>query len=154
MDRPLLAPLDTLELATAWSHPGERPAPAGSYAVYVRLDARQMPKGPLWSPLWDKPYRKGLERITGKRWRLRSAHRPLEGAYGPDQWKPGEIVVDRTRIVIPANMAPGAYDVGVALVRTPHYPNTRLADYLHDKDLFSGVVVGQVAIIPRWQVRQ
>jgi hypothetical protein len=49
-------------------------------------------------------------------------------------------------------MAPGAYDVGVALVRTPHYPNTSLADYLHDKDMFSGVVVGQVTIAPRAQV--
>jgi hypothetical protein len=145
------APRDTLELVTAWSIAGDRPVPAGSYSVFARLDARELPRGPLYSKRWDKVYRKGLERVTGRRWRLRSTHRPLEGAYGPDQWRPGEIVFDRSELVLPPNLAPGVYDVGVALVRTPHYTNTRLADYLHDRDMFSGVVVGQVTVAPRAQ---
>jgi hypothetical protein len=142
------APDDTLVLTTRWSLAGA-PPPAGSYAVYVRLDARDRPRAPLLAGAWDKPYRKFMERWTGWRWRLRTAHRPLEGAFGPDEWRPGEVVVDTTRIVVPANLAPGTYDVGVTLVRTPHYPNTRVADYLHDRDLFSGPVVGAVTIAPR-----
>ncbi len=142
------APLDTLELTTYWSLAGNEPPPAGNYTVFARLDARALPRGPLYSRHWDKLYRKGLEATTGRRWRYRTSHHPLEGMYGPDQWRPGEVIEDRYQMVIPANLAPGTYDLGVSLVRTPHYPNTRLADYLHDADTFSGPVVGQVTIAP------
>lgn len=145
------APLDTLELTTYWSLAGADAPPAGNYTVYARLDARTLPRGPLYSRHWDKLYRKGLEAMTGKRWRIRASHHPLEGIYGPDQWRPGEVIEDRYQMVIPANLAPGTYDLGVSLVRTPHYPNTRLADYLHDADMFSGPVVGQVTVAPRAQ---
>jgi hypothetical protein len=143
-----LAPGDTLELFTAWSLADSVRATPGSYAVYVRLDARAMPRGPLYSEAWDKPYRKVLEKVSGQRWRLRSAHRLLDGMCGPDEWRFGDLAIDRTWFVIPGNLALGTYDVGVALVRTPHYPNTRIADYLHDKDLFSGRVVASARIAP------
>lgn len=145
------APLDTLEVVTAWGLADSVAMPPGSYAIYVRLDAHAMPRGPLYADAWDKPYRKMLEKLSGRRWRVRSAQRLLDGAYGPDEWRHGDRVVDRTLIVIPPNLAPGDYDVGVAVVRTPHYPNTRLSDYLHDLDEFSGPVVGQVTIAPRMQ---
>jgi len=145
------APLDTLEVLTAWGLADSVAMPPGGYAIYVRLDAHAMPRGPLYADAWDKPYRKVLEKVSGKRWRMRSAHRLLDGMYGPDEWQPVDRVIDRTQIVIPANLAPGTYDLGIALVRTPHYPNTRLSDYLHDHDEFSGSVVGQVTIAPRMQ---
>jgi hypothetical protein len=145
------APLDTLEVVTAWGLADSVAMPPGNYAIYVRLDAHAMPRGPLYADAWDKPYRKVLEKISGKRWRVRSAHRLLDGMYGPDEWQPADRVIDRTQIVIPANLVPGTYDLGVALVRTPHYTNTRISDYLHDHDEFSGRVVGQVRIAPRTQ---
>ena len=70
----------------------------------------------------------------------------IDGVYAPDQWRPGEIIEDRYDVALPENLAPGAYDVRVKLVRTPHYPNTRLRDYLHDDDEFSGPIVGRLTV--------
>ena len=39
--------------------------------------------------------------------------------------------------------------LGVRLVRTPHYVNLGVRDYLRDDDRFNGPVVGHVTIVPR-----
>ena len=143
---PSAAPGDTLPVTTWWSLAADSTVMPGSYVVFLRLDARAMPHGPLWSPAWDKVYRKGLERWTGRRWRFRTTHHPLDGVFAPDLWRPGEIVEDRYDVALPPNLAPGDYDVRVRMVRVPHYPNTRLADYLHDDDGFSGPVVGRLTV--------
>ena len=126
---------------------GDSAVAPGSYTVFLRLDARTMPRGPLYSAAYDKLYRKALERWTGTRWRLRATHRPLDGVFAPDLWRPGEIVEDDYAVALPSNLAPGAYDVRVKMARLPHYPNTRLSDYLHDDDEFSGPVVGHLTIV-------
>jgi hypothetical protein len=144
-DRADYAPGDTVFIATWWSHDDSVALRPGSYAVFVRLDGQE-PRGAFYSDLWEKPYRKLVERVTGKRWRVRTSHRPLNGIYGPDQWPPFTTVVDRSRLELPLNIAPGEYELRVRMVRMPHYPNTRLADYLSDDDLFSGPIVGRVSV--------
>jgi hypothetical protein len=136
---------DTLDLVTYWSVAGAEAPAAGSYLVYVRLDA-EPPRGPLEAAAWGKPYRKLQERLAGVKWRLRETHVPLGGMFGPDEWRPGEIVEDRYRFPVVSNAAPGDYEVRVRMVRSPHYPNLHLRDYLRDDDLWSGPVVAHVTI--------
>src|SRR5207247_9515919 len=95
---------------------------------------------------YDKIYRKARERLAGKLWRLRSNHAPLDGLLGPDQWRPGEILEDRYPFYVPANAAPGLYQVRVKMVRPPPYLNWRLVDYCRDEDLLDGPVVGTVTV--------
>ena len=87
-----------------------------------------------------------MEKAMGTRWRLRESHRVLSGVFAPDEWTPHLVVLDSTAFVVPRNMASGAYDVRVKMIREPHYPNTTLKDYLHDDDAFSGPVVGHVTV--------
>jgi len=137
---------ETLWVTTWWSLRGDSAVAPGNYLVFFRLDARAMPRGPLYSPAYDKLYRKVLERWTGVRWRFRTTHHPIDGIYAPDLWQPGQVIPDEYPVAVPPNMAPGEYDVRVRLVRIPHYPNTSIADYLHDDDEFSGPVVGRLTI--------
>ncbi len=144
-DRPAYAPGDTIQFVTHWALTPGQVARPGSYTVYVRLDGAE-PRGPLYSDWWQKPYRKALERTTGRKWRARETHRPLNGVFAPDRWREGEIVADSSTFGVPRELAPGEYEVRVRMVRMPHYPNTRLRDYLSDDDLFNGPVVGHVTI--------
>jgi hypothetical protein len=137
---------DTLAVTTWWSLAADSAVAPGNYIVFLRLDARAMPRGPMYSSAYDKVYRKALERWTGRRWRFRTTHHPLNGVFAPDLWRPGEIVEDHYDMALPLNLAPGEYDVGVRMLRLPHYPNTRISDYLHDADEFSGPVVGRLTI--------
>lgn len=143
-----LSPGDTLAVETAFSL-AAGPVSPGSYMVIVRLDADSLPAPPFDVSAFDKPWRKALERATGTRWRLREAHRPLGGVFAPDEWTPGLVVLDSTALALPANLAPGPYVVRVRMIREPHYPNTTVADYLHDADAFSGPVVGRVTVVAR-----
>ncbi len=143
--RPTYAPGDTIDFVTLWAlAPGQTARP-GSWTIYVRLDGAE-PRGPLYSDLWQKPYRKALERVTGRKWRARESHRPLNGVFGPDRWRAGEIVADASTFAVPRELTPGDYEVRVRMVRMPHYANTRLRDYLSDDDLFNGPLVGHVRI--------
>lgn len=144
-DRPRYAPGDTVRVTTWWRRVGAEPVPPGSYTIFVRLDGHGY-EGPLYRAAWQKPYRKLVERIQGRRWRLRESHRVLNGVWSPDQWRRDEVVRDSTAIVLPADMAPGEYTVTVKMTRLPHYPNTRLRDYLSDDDLYAGPSVGTIEI--------
>jgi hypothetical protein len=144
-DRPAYAPGDTIGFVTCWAlAPGQTARP-GSWTVYVRLDGAE-PRGPLYSDRWQKPYRKALERATGKRWRARESHRPLNGVFGPDRWRADEIVADSSTFAVPRELVPGDYELRIRMVRMPHYANTRLRDYLSDDDSFNGPLVGRVRI--------
>lgn len=136
---------DTLHLTSFWSAASGRKLRPGSYTVYVRLDGDE-PRGFGYAEAWQKPYRKLVERLSGRKWRLRGSHRVLEGVWSPDQWRNSEIVADSMQILLPADLAPGAYEVRVKMLRLPHYPNTRLRDYLSDDDQLNGARVGTVRI--------
>jgi hypothetical protein len=144
------SPGDTLSIATAWAVAGDTLLPPGGYQVFVRLET-PAPRGAFHVAALDKLHRKLDERITGTRWRLRETHLPLGGIVGPDQWRPGEIVEDRTTFPIPHEAAPGRWDVRVRMIRTPHYVNLELKDFVSDDDRFNGPIVGHVTIVPRAQ---
>ena len=145
VDRERCAPGDTVRIATWWSRESAQAPRPGSYSIYVRLDGTGF-EGALYRPEYEKPYRKLVERMTGRKWRLRESHSVQNGVWSPDQWRRHEIVVDSLVVVVPRELASGVYDVTVTMVRQPHYPNTRLADYLSDDDLFSGPVVARLAV--------
>ena len=144
------SPGDTLTVTTSWALAGDAPLPAGSYQIFVRLET-PAPRGAIYVESFDKLHRKLEERIRGMRWRVRETHLPLAGIYGPDQWRPGEVIEDRSRFAIPRDAAPGRWDVRVRMIRTPHYVNLGVRDYLRDDDRFNGPVVGRVTIVPSAQ---
>ncbi len=139
-------PGDTLAFVAGWVAPV--PLPAGSYSVAVRFD-RPMPadfRAPAW---FAKPARKFYEKRAGERYRFRADHLPASGTYGLDLWRPGEVVGDTARVVVPADVAPGEYEVQVRILRQPHYPNYHLRDFLMDQDYYTGVPVGTLRVLPR-----
>jgi hypothetical protein len=116
--------------------------------VAVRLD-RPLSDGVTPPAFIGKPWRKLLEKLRGERYRLRSNHLPVGGAYGVDHWKPAEVVRDSFQMVIPLDAAPGSYTMRLRMVRQPHYANFHLGDHFFDEDLFSGVPAGTVRVAPR-----
>jgi hypothetical protein len=78
-----LAPGDTLKAVALWH--AAAPLPPGSYNVAVRLD-RPLSDGVTPPAFIGKPWRKLLEKLRGERYRIRSNHLPVGGAYGVDQW--------------------------------------------------------------------
>jgi hypothetical protein len=134
-----------MHVTTRWSITSASPVRPGSYTVFVRLDGHGY-EGAFYHPAWQKPYRKLVERLRGRKWRLRESHRVLNGVWSPDQWRRFEVVLDSTSLVLPADMAPGPYALSVRMVRAPHYPNTRLSDYLSDDDQYAGPKVASIEI--------
>jgi hypothetical protein len=145
-DRSRYAPGDTVRVTTWWSTHAAKPLPPGSYTVFVRLDG-PAPRGPLYHDLWQKPYRKLAERVTGRRWRVRESHRVTHGIFGPDLWRPSEVVADSTLVVLPPDVAPGPWVVRIRMLRLPHYPNSTPRDYLSDDDSFNGTAVDTVLVV-------
>lgn len=135
---------DTLRGVLEWH--ARAALPAGSYRVAVRFD-RPLPEAVPSAPAAvSKLWRKAVERLHGERYRFRSDHLPVDGAYGVDRWRSDEVVRDSFRVVIPADVATGEYTVKVAMIRQPHYPNLRLRDLTSDDDLLDGWPVDTVRV--------
>jgi hypothetical protein len=137
------APLDTLRGAIAW-RALER-LPAGSYQVAVRFD-RPLPGGLIPPAIVGKPVRKLIEKLRHERYRFRSDHLPGGGDYGVDLWRPDQVVRDSFTLEIPGDVADGAYQIRVIMLRQPHYANFRLSDYFFDNDYYAGLPVGTVLV--------
>jgi hypothetical protein len=135
---------DTLVGSAEWR--AASALPAGAYRVGVRFD-RALPADVPRAPGWvSKPWRKLVERVRGERYRFRSDHLPVNGAYGVDRWSPGEVVQDTFRITVPHDVAPGDYVVRVSISRQPHYPNLRLRDITSDDDYLNGREMARLQI--------
>ncbi len=138
---------DTVRFVTLWGLARPGGVPAGHYEVYVRLET-PYPTGPGYVRAFDKVYRKALEAITHRKWRVRTTHRPLNGVYGPDQWRYDDVVRDEYEVALPREAVPGAYEVRLRMLRVPHYVNTTLTDYVSDRDAFEGTLVARITIGP------
>lgn len=135
---------DTLRGVFEWH--ARAALPAGSYRVAVRFD-RPLPDAiPVAPGAVSKLWRKAVERVHGERYRFRSDHLPVDGAYGVDRWRTDEVVRDSFRVVVPGDVASGEYTVKVAMIRQPHYPNLRLRDLTSDDDLLDGWPVDTVRV--------
>lgn len=143
LSRRHLTPGDTLLARFEWHV--RSPRPVGQYDLFARFD-RAVPADGRSHPLLAKPMRKLIERRNGERYRFRFDHTPTGGSFGVDRWLPGTVVSDSLAIVIPFDVAPGAWQVQVRLRRQPHYPNYRLRDYFADRDYYSGVPVDSIWI--------
>lgn len=139
----VVAPGDTLAGRAEWRVASM--LPPGAYRVVVRLD-RELPNGFDPPALLRKPLRKVLEKLRGEKYRLRSDHLPVAGAYGVDRWSPDEIVTEAFQLPVPPLAAPGRYAVRALMVREPQFPNLRLSDYFLDDDLYTGVPVGHIEV--------
>jgi hypothetical protein len=147
----LASPGDTLHGVIAWR--SLEHLPAGSYQVAVRFD-RDLPGGFHPPAFISKPARKLIEKWRHERYRFRVDHLPVGGDFGVDLWQPGDVVRDSFEIAVPADVAPGDYQVRVRMIRQPHYPNFRLSDYFFDDDYYAGVVAGQLRLVNRAPVRR
>jgi hypothetical protein len=136
-------PGDRVPGVIEWRAP--RALPVGSYRVSLRFD-RALPRGFSPPPWCAKPARKVLEKLRHERYRFRDDHLPVGGDYGVDLWRPEEVVRDSFVVTVPGDVAPGEYQVQVLMVRSPHYPNFRLADYFFDHDYYSGLPAGALRV--------
>ena len=135
---------DTLGITCYWKNLEEE-TPLAYYRVYVRFDT-EYDKGALYRPYWSKIYRIIRQRVEGERFRFRSDHNPVDGVYPPNNWRPGEIVVDEFQVIVPNDVSAGSYVIKIRLLETPFGPNYYLSDFLSDKDIYDGVEVGSIVI--------
>ncbi len=144
MDRDTAHYGETINIKCYWKNTRAQ-ASSKSYVVHVRFDT-DYDKNRLYNKKWSKPYRLLLQVIKGERYRFRADHNPVNSVYPPSFWKKNEIVVDEFSVRIPADVAPGVYDVKIQLLEMPFSPNYQITDFLSDDDSYSGVMVGTVII--------
>jgi hypothetical protein len=140
---PTVAPGDTLHGVLEWRTIAR--LPRGSYRVSVRFD-RPLPGGLVAPAPVAKPVRKMVEMVNHERYRFRQDHLPVGGAYGVDLWQTDEVVRDSFEIVVPGDVAAGAWQVQARMMAEAPYPNYRLSDYFHDVDYYSGLPIGTIRI--------
>jgi hypothetical protein len=116
-----------------------------NYKVFVRFDT-QYKKSLLYRKSFSKIYRFILQEVTGRRYRFRSEHNPVNGSYPPRLWKRGEIIEDEFEIAVPSDVSRGTYDIKVNLLSLTHGMNYSLQDLFSDSDVYEGTRVGSVTI--------
>jgi hypothetical protein len=63
-----------------------------------------------------------------------------------DLWTPADVVRDSFVLVVPPDVAEGAYRVQIRMLRQPNYTNLRLSDWFFDDDYYSGEPVGVLVV--------
>jgi len=134
---------EDVEVAIEWVAIDKQPV--SGYIAHLRFDT-EFKKGLFFIKLLEKPYRKILERLSGKRYRFRVDIQPLEGIHPPYSWPLSRNVLDKHTIYIPRDVAPGKYSVSVKLDIKTQYPNYSLNDIFSDDDRYSGEKVGEITI--------
>jgi hypothetical protein len=135
---------ESLELKCYWKC-DEADTAVKDYRVFVRFDT-PYGKNALYGGRFSKIYRIILQKLTGKRYRFRSEHSPVNGVYPPRLWRTGETIEDDFEVMVPRDVAPGTYDIRVNLLSLPFSPNYSLKDLFSDEDIYSGVKVGSVVV--------
>ncbi len=134
------SPDEDLRIVCYWNKANDSQDPH-PYRLYVRLD-------PLdGKAVNDSKLRRKLrEVIDGKRYRARTGRNLLRGAYPPFAWNEGETVADTLIVPISPRLAEGNYRIEILLRRHPHLQTYEIQDFWKERDSFSGVPVGTVAI--------
>ncbi len=136
---------DSLRINSRWRCIA--PLPRGDvHRLFVRLET-EFPKGALYWKGIEKPYRKLLERRTGRKFRFRHDVDPHSFVRPLHLWRKGEIVRESFIVVLPEDLASGKYRVEMSLKRISGGIKFRLSDYLVDRDFYSGVEVGTIEVL-------
>lgn len=143
-DRDTVSRGDTLGIKCYWKNLKET-VPPKYYKVFVRFDT-EYEKGALYRPYWSKIYRRAKQLVAHERFRFRADHNPVNGVYPPNDWRPGETVVDEFEVMIPSDVAAGSYEVKVTLLEMPYGPNLYWSDLFMDNDIYDGVKVGSIVV--------
>ncbi len=112
----------------------------------IRLDT-EFPTGPFFRPWYSKLYRRRIERRGGVLYRLTRTYRVVSGIAQPDQWGAGDAVRQDFSLVIPREMAPGGYEIKVAVHRAAYLPNRTIRDYFINDDSLDGETVAGITIV-------
>jgi len=139
-----IRPGDTLQMVTYWKNL-EAVGGSSPRQMVLRLD-REGFEGRLYSEAYGKIYRKLLEKVTRRKYRLRLLRQVTDGVFPIYMWPDGETVKDSLSVPIPISMYPGRYAVKVKLMKQPFYVNIRLRDLFRNDDLFDGPVVATIRI--------
>jgi hypothetical protein len=133
----------SLRIRSLWKRLEERDFP--DYYMVIVDFTTDYPKNMLYSRHYEKIYRHVLQKISGRQYRFRSRHNPVNGFYPPDLWEFGEIVLDDFEVNIPSDAAAGSYDVKLKLLKVEYF-NYHISHYFSDNDMYSGVRIGSIVI--------
>lgn len=142
------APGDSVTVECWW----RRSAPPGDVSLgrarfpraYLRLD----PAGEELAGGMSKITRKLREEREGRVRRFRARHTPGAGLQSLERLRPGERLHDVWGVRIPRRLAPGNYDVRMALLPMELVPTFEWRDYVSDADRFSGARVASIEVTP------
>ncbi len=135
---------DTVRGIFCWNA-GESYKPGLPCSWNLRLD-RDYPQGGLYRPWYDKQYRRIVERKKGTFYRYTAGGMIRSGSTMPERWGTGEDSGQRLFFVLPDNIAPGRYDLGLIVRRETYLPNRMIKDYLRNRDSLSGTLIGRIDI--------
>ena len=134
---------DTLTVSITWV--ATEACPFSSYVAYLRFET-DFPKNAMYRESWGKPYRKIIEKASGRRYRFRVDFQPFGGIVPPDAWPVLREMHERVRVEIPRDVSPGTYSVFLKMTDRPQYPNYVLKDILTDDDFYRGAAVASLRL--------
>ncbi len=138
-----VSPGGSIDVTLYWRR--EDSLPLDKYFVTIRFNSVDVHL-PLGGRPFPKVARKLKEAIDGVRYRFRQDHTIVDGFLSPDAWPPGLLVVDRTNVSIPVDVATGRYAVSAKLHTRVTSPNHHVRDFFYDDDVYEGVVIGEITI--------
>jgi hypothetical protein len=132
-----------LAIASVWER--RRDLPDANRYVIVRL-ARRDTATPLDATPFARIARRAEDALSRQRTRARLGFAPGDGFLPPDDWPIGVPLRDVTEVAIPADLAPGEYDVTIRVVEEAFYPNLRPADFFSLVGSYDGASIGTVRV--------
>jgi hypothetical protein len=138
-----VAPGGRLAVASVWER--RRDLPERNRYLIVRLDRRD-DRGRLGGAPLAPLGRRIADRLRGGRTRARLGFAPGDGFLPPDEWPLGRPVRDESELPIPADLAPGEYDVKIRIIDEAFFPNLHRADLFSHEGSYDGVPIGTVRV--------
>jgi len=139
-----VVPGDTIRIGLFWKCISPLPR-EDVYRLFVRMDT-DFPKGRLFEPSFEKPYRKFVEHRLGVKFRCKVDVDPETWIPPLHLWRKGELVREEVPFAVPAGLFPGKYAVKVNLKRVSASINFHVSDFLRDEDYYSGIETGNVVV--------
>jgi len=116
--------------------------------VTFRFDT-DYPKGDFYRHWYGKQYRRIVERSRGVFYRYTWRTRLASGVSFPEDWKPGERLMENVEIPLSPWLANGDYTIRIHLHRLPYLPDRTMADYFLDEDSIYGKEVARIRIVSK-----
>jgi hypothetical protein len=134
---------EDLGLTLYWRRAGAPPR----FPVKVHLCLEtEAPRSRLWSQAASKLDRHFQQRRSGRVYRSRLVHVPLDGQFGIEDWPEDGYIADRVVMRVPSRAVSGEYELKIKWMEETFLPNLSIRDFLNDRDLYDGETIARIEV--------